>query len=739
MERDVLNGEEGKTVPSFKSGGEVDSHPGNLPRSSDEASQRLANLLENNPQILGKPLLVIGRIDHPTKDLTAILLGIDASGDSVIAGLTGRPASQDVIDHLLEYTDSVRLKDYTALNDLAGPYLEEKNKEVTALSALHKIHFGLDEEIKKREFNRTQRVILVAPEYPESVKGTLGWISITRADITALQFEYYRSSTGEEALRIEKALPSAKRGGMVADTVVRSLKKLWEPVVPGKEELPKWMSLVQERLQGLLAFFTERGISESILAYSLLFLPMLGYLLTFGWLSVRDHNAFGTWAFDLGIYDQGLWLLSQGKMAFVTVRGLHIFGDHTPLILLLFVPFYWLWSDVKVLLILQTVALALGAIPIYWLARDKFENRWISLIFPLVYLLYPALQWSNWEDFHPDTLATPLMLFAFYFLTRKKFIPLALLSFLVLLIKEDMALTVFALGIYIFFKHNRKVGLATSLVSLIWFLFLINILVPYFNPLGSPHLEKFAHLGSTWTEVVASPLLKPGLVISTMASQERMLYLFQLLVSVIFLPLLSLSTLAISFPALGSNLLSGHAYQHLIQYHYTVLITPFVFISLIYASAKVMRTTYSKYLTVVLLLLASLLSNIYFSPSPISRKFNVGGYWGIPTARHKVVRQAMSLIPRNASVSAYYAFVPHLTHREKIYMFPNPFRDEYWGIRGENTHNPEGVEYIFVDTTLLSGETLGLANSLVQNPTYSKVFDQEGIVLLKRKDVRNVE
>src|SRR5436305_8483469 len=59
-------------------------------------------------------------------------------------------------------------------------------------------------------------------------------------------------------------------------------------------------------------------------------------------LGTLRHERYGTFSFDLGIYDQGIWLLSRLRVPFVTIKGLHLFGHHTNLILFLLVPFYWL-------------------------------------------------------------------------------------------------------------------------------------------------------------------------------------------------------------------------------------------------------------------------------------------------------------------------------------------------------------------------------------------------------------
>ena len=74
-------------------------------------------------------------------------------------------------------------------------------------------------------------------------------------------------------------------------------------------------------------------------------------------------DAFQQPGFDLGIFDQGVWLLSRFKAPFVSIMGLNLFGDHASYILLALVPLYWLWPAAQALLIAQTLALCLGAIP----------------------------------------------------------------------------------------------------------------------------------------------------------------------------------------------------------------------------------------------------------------------------------------------------------------------------------------------------------------------------------------
>ena len=117
---------------------------------------------------------------------------------------------------------------------------------------------------------------------------------------------------------------------------------------------------------------------------------MLGYIAVFGTLTYQQQSNYGTYGFDMGIYDQGIWLVSHFKSPFVTIRGLDYFGHHVNIITLLFVPAYWLGAGPHFLYAVETVWLAAGAIPIWLLGRDRLESSWMPLGLCAAYLLYPC-------------------------------------------------------------------------------------------------------------------------------------------------------------------------------------------------------------------------------------------------------------------------------------------------------------------------------------------------------------
>jgi len=186
--------------------------------------------------------------------------------------------------------------------------------------------------------------------------------------------------------------------------------------------------------------------------------------LTARW-ALRNHDGFGTLGYDLGVFDQGVWLLSRFRSPLVTIMGRNLFGDHTSFILLPLVPVYWLVPSAKVLLVAQSAALGLSAAPVFLIAREKLRHELLAAGLAVAFLAHPVLAWTSFDQFHPDAFEVPLLLFALWFMLTSRWKPYLACVVGLLLVKEDVGLLTFALGIYVAVRHDRRIGLLTSALS----------------------------------------------------------------------------------------------------------------------------------------------------------------------------------------------------------------------------------------------------------------------------------
>ncbi len=483
--------------------------------------------------------------------------------------------------------------------------------------------------------------------------------------------------------------------------------------------------------------------------YTILVLLVIFYTFALSWIEIHKFQRFEFPDFDLAIADQAAWLLSQGKEPFVTVRGLHIFGDHIQFNYLLIAPFYWILDDIRVLFFLQSFWLGLGAIPIYLIAREKFSGN-IPFVFVISYLLYPALHFLNLENFHPVSMGVPLFLFAFYFLIKRNYLPYFLLISLLLLTREEYPFTIFMMGVFAALKINKKVGIATSIISIVWLLVAFNFILPsfksatYSSSFSRAGLQEF---GDNMQEVIINMALNPGRVMERAAKPVNQQYFFDVFTPVAFIPLLSY-TVILSFPALFINFVSGWHYAHFINYHYTSAIIPFVFIASIYGIAALRDFTYKRNIhykeilfkvMITAFLISAIFGNMIIGPKETS--LFSGYFLNSLTSRdyspYEVRYEAINLIPEDASVSASYLFLPHLSHREVLYMLPNPFKEAYWGFELGNFTPPtptRDTDYILLDGTADEFQRNVMIKQLLENGMYYKIFEKQDIMILKRNE-----
>ncbi len=462
-----------------------------------------------------------------------------------------------------------------------------------------------------------------------------------------------------------------------------------------------------------------------------LLLLVAGYAVFYGLWSVRKYHAYHAPAFDMSIFDQGVWLLSRFKNPFVTILGLNLFGDHVVFIMAFFVPLYWIWPSPETLLVVQAMALAIGGFPIYLLGRRVLKNRWLALVPTLAYLLYPALGWLNLENFHPDALEVPLALFALYFMVCGKWRRYFVMVVLLLLCKEDLWLFLVPLGIYVAVRHNLKAGLVTVFLSLGWFVIAFLGIQPALSGVGAGTLDSWRIPFGGPGGLLKTIFTQPWTVVAYMFTEEKVKYVFQLLTPLLFLPLLDWRGL-IAVPVLFFNLVSNFWYQSNLQYHYTSLLIPVLCVSAIFGLERFRRLNFRSALVVVGLVV-TVACGYFWGPLPGSR--TPSSYPDPQFAECLVANEALTYIPPGAVVAAEDKFAAHLAHRELIYIFPNPYSASYWGddsLKGERLPGADKVEYIMVTPALMGDATAAVYERLPEEG-FVPIFNKTGIVVLHKE------
>jgi len=515
--------------------------------------------------------------------------------------------------------------------------------------------------------------------------------------------------------RLEGALATAE------GVVVRPARRVREEVVRlrgGERREPAYVSYLK---------LPRAGPITALVAL------MLGYVGVFGTLTYQQQSNFGTYGFDMGIYDQGIWLLSRFKNPFVTIRGLDYFGHHVNFITLLFVPAYWLGAGPHFLYAVETVWLAAGAIPIWLLGRDRLDSSWLPLGLCAAYLLYPAVEWINWWQFHPDALIITPLMFAYWLATRQRWGWFWIAVAVTLSCKEDAGLAVFALGFCLWLKlRHRAQGLITAIVGAAWFLICTKLIIPLANGGAAPfYTATFPELGTSIFSIIGNFVIHPSRWLKLMFAHSRWTYYAQVFWPVALLALLEPLVLLIAVPQLIVNTTSGTSSSYNIHFFLTAIVVAGVFLATVEACAKWGRTAAGRRFMVGLAVAAAFAGNVAWSPSPISVNYHTG-YWVPPHPQDAAINEAIRVVPANASVSATFNIDDHMTHRTLIYEYPNPWIVQNWGISLHKPPDPSKVDWMVLDTRTLSTQA-ALYQTLVAKGEFRIVLDEQGILVLERQ------
>ncbi|WP_217523340.1 DUF2079 domain-containing protein [Pleurocapsa sp. PCC 7327] len=259
--------------------------------------------------------------------------------------------------------------------------------------------------------------------------------------------------------------------------------------------------------------------------------------------SIR-HTLFRSGAFDLGIFDQAVYLISQGQPPISSFLGVHILGDHASSILYPLSLFYKIYPDVRWLLAVQAVALALGALPAWALARQAGLKQGQAVGIAAAYLMYPVIPAANLFDFHPEVIAIPALLGAVLAARLGKTAWFVAAIVLFLSCKEILSLTVAAMGVWLFvFEKRRLCGAIAIFSGCAWFLIATQAIIPSFTNLDAgigtetgmaAGMSRYAYLGGTLPEIAKNLLLKPHLVLERVLSLDTLRYLAFLALPVIW-------------------------------------------------------------------------------------------------------------------------------------------------------------------------------------------------------------
>lgn len=416
-----------------------------------------------------------------------------------------------------------------------------------------------------------------------------------------------------------------------------------------------------------------KGIAEKLTVSDwAAILLLVTYVTAFSWMSIRQHEAFHTNALDLAKFDQAIWNTAQGRPFKITLIQDSVIESHFSPILAVFAPLYWIWPNIRLLFIIQAICLGGAGLFLYWFFRDS--TPWQGLALYTAYLMHPALHQVNLFEFRRITAAVFATSLALYCLFKRRYPGMVWGLAVALLSKENTAFVAVGAGLYLMLAHKRvKVGLSVLFVGLAWLVLVPLVVLP---ALSARHLPSnggyslagkyFSYLGDSPGQMLRTVLRNPAAPLAFALRPDRLAAVFDLLWPAAFLFLLAPDIAALSLPFLGYLLTSESESMGQLDGWYPAIILPLLFWATAIGLSRLRshwRQAASAGLLVSSFIGYATLSDIRPARWSDLERFKV-------TDHQQQVKVALEQLPAEAAVAAQDPLVPHLSHREQIYLFP---------------------------------------------------------------------
>ncbi|MFA6533348.1 MAG: DUF2079 domain-containing protein [Patescibacteria group bacterium] len=451
-------------------------------------------------------------------------------------------------------------------------------------------------------------------------------------------------------------------------------------------------------------------------------LAIVTFIFLFSYLSIKRYQTLNSYYYDLGIMNQVAYNTSQGRFLEMTnqdfKKNVSRLAIHFDPILAAFAPFYKLYEGPEVLLIGQAIILGLGALAVYLISQKILKKHLISLIFSLTYLLYFSIQRAVLFDFHSVTLATTFFLFALYFNLIKKNFWYFVFIFLCLLTKEHVGLVVLFLGIYLFFvKKEKKIGIITTILGMIFFLATVYFIIPYFR--GNEHFAAgyFNDINKRVPDI-----MKDGIP-----------YVITI-INPLFYALFSPLTLLIGLPEWAINILSINTNQRAIFFHYNSIIVAFMFYSLILGYKNFNKAIKSRILRGIffaIFVLANIYSIYLYNPVPYFVK-NPVHYSELDKTKSESIKYWVNkLKDENIKVSTTPKLAPFFTNRKYYYNFLYDSAYSSMGQTEKDILKNEIDKYNLADYIIINRSEIGdLSKEGLPVKFYFKLLDDKNFQMV---------
>jgi uncharacterized membrane protein len=310
------------------------------------------------------------------------------------------------------------------------------------------------------------------------------------------------------------------------------------------------------------------------------------------YLRIRQYYELQT-MWDMAVEANVAWHMVHGPWFFNSLDQSSFLGGHFSPILIGIGYVYRLAEHPLTLLVMQSVALGLGAVAVYYLALSIRLRPSLAFVGVLLYVSNPYLHHSNAHDFHLSPLTIPTVLWMLVFIQSGKQGLACAAAFVAFSIEESILLPLAGYGMYlaVFRPEGRLFGAALTFSALIAFVLIITVIFPLFSPYPALFFwHRYANLGADLKDALYNVVSNPIWAgYEALFSRNQYVYLLYFLAPVAFLPLLAWREATLLVIPLSIMFLSQNSGMNKLGFHYSVPALPFLFLSVLHGLTNAPR------------------------------------------------------------------------------------------------------------------------------------------------------
>ena len=361
-------------------------------------------------------------------------------------------------------------------------------------------------------------------------------------------------------------------------------------------------------------------------------------------------------------------------------------------------------------------------------------------------LLYPAYSGGAAYDLHENAFLTPLLLWLFYAIDCQRRKHIAIFTVLTLLVKEDAAVYVAILGLWLSLRsalnreENRIREILTGgllfVCAAAWFLLATGYLSSFGDGVMTSRYQNFMYDGSaSLITVIKAVILSPMKALYECVDSEKLAFLGLTILPLCGMPLITrrYERFLLLVPYVLVNLMSDYKYQHDIFFQYTFGSAACLFYLTLVNYAELASKIRRRFLKSMPLLLAVTVSAACFGSAVVPKALRYPARFVTQREQIKSIDRFLKLIPADASVTATSFYAVPLANRDVLYDLRYSSRKHLLSTEYIVLGIKDKSSYVSYDSEEKDGSGFTNLIRLLDAHEYQRIASLEGTLAIYRK------